>query len=194
MEGKRIKSAWEIALEKADSLGELSDEELAKRQEEEYTPVGQALAKRFLSGLPLREVQQGLASHEGYVGRVVKRAALATLVEVIEPNDCDRALPAVEAIRQLLGEENVGEIADSLARRLRNGCEAQAQIDAGCQESLRHKKEQELKERGIFGSAVSVNVEATAEWREVLRRRARERQEVLLPLKKKLLEVIGKQV
>ena len=48
-----IKSAWEIALEKVDKLGELSPEELKRQKEEKYALIGQALADKYLGGLDL---------------------------------------------------------------------------------------------------------------------------------------------
>ena len=45
MSEDRIKSAWEIALEKAEKLGRLSPEEAKKRLEEKFYPRGKALAE-----------------------------------------------------------------------------------------------------------------------------------------------------
>lgn len=187
MEGKKIKSAWEIALEKAEKLGELSELEMKRRQEEEYVPIGQGLANKYLSGLPLRKLQAGLERHDGEAGRLVKKGALSALIQTIAPQDPDVGLRALEAIRQLLDDAAARHVADDIALRLQDQSENTAQDDAEHREWIRRKEERELRAQGIGGSAVDINVEASAEWREFLRGIERQREEELTPLKERLM-------
>jgi len=48
-----IKSAWELAMEKAERLGKLSPDERSRQKEEEYRSIGQTLVEKYLAGLGL---------------------------------------------------------------------------------------------------------------------------------------------
>ena len=50
MKEEKIKSALEIAMEKVSDLPELTREEIEEQKEKEYGPVGDAVAKKYLSG------------------------------------------------------------------------------------------------------------------------------------------------
>ncbi len=189
MEGNKIKSAWEIALERAEKLGKMSEAEHKKRQEEEYAPVGIGLASKYLSGVPLRELRDALARHKGDVGHIVRRATLIELIRGIDPKDKVRALSAIEAIPQLLNDPRAREIADELVMLLNNQGQTQPNVDAERRDWIRRKVDRRLKEQAISGSAVSFNVAATTEWQEYLREIDLEREEELRPLKEDMLEL-----
>ncbi|MDP2954301.1 MAG: hypothetical protein Q8O76_13420 [Chloroflexota bacterium] len=164
MEDKRIKSAWEIALERADKLGKLTSEEKRKQQEEKYAPVGQALAQRFLSGQSPRDLD--LEKYQGEERGIVVKAALAIFVEALELTDASRALRALEGVRAFSGGgEAVEGIGREIEALLREHKEAQEKERESSQGDLRKRAERQLRERGIGGSAVRPNLQASRVWR-----------------------------
>jgi hypothetical protein len=78
-----IKSAWEIAMERAEKLGKLSPEELKRQREKEYAVIGQALAEKYLGGLDLRQLEVDLDKYEGEKREWVKKMAMVKLAQSI---------------------------------------------------------------------------------------------------------------
>ena len=72
-----MKSAFEKALERAERLGKLSPEEIRKRKEEEYIPVGRALADRYLGHGYVKLLEEEANRYNGEEKDIVRRAALS---------------------------------------------------------------------------------------------------------------------
>lgn len=157
----KIKSALDIAMEKADRLGSFSEEEKQRLKEEELAAAGEALAKRCLGGLPLRDVEAELAGRdEEYRGTIIRHllAGLADAIDITQGGGSDRALAAIEhfsgdreavqGIRALFGEYL-------------------AAVDGashGNLDPMVEGKKRELESKGISGSAVKPATETSPEW------------------------------
>src|SRR4030042_1871474 len=61
---RELKSAFDIALERASKLGGISSDEKQKLQEEKLASIGIALSKRYMSGLPVRDVEIELGEYQ----------------------------------------------------------------------------------------------------------------------------------
>ncbi len=163
MSEPRMKSAREIAMEKADKLGKPSEEELRKMRQETYGPIGQGLARKYLSGLPLRDIQRELSKYAGEEKKVLLESltiALRDSITLDSPADADRVL---EAWRVLNASREIGQsIADIRSlltdyERSKEGREARAAEEAAGDLA------RELEKDGISGSALVVNAGRAAQ-------------------------------
>jgi hypothetical protein len=111
-----MKSAFEKASERAERLGRLSPEEIRERKEEEYTPVGRAMADRYLVHGRVESLEEEVNKCGGDERDIVRRAALSRLVEAIDLGDYGASERAMEGVIALCGEEVSGE----LRRQIKN--------------------------------------------------------------------------
>ena len=104
MEEERIKSAFEIAMERISALPELTAEEIAAQKEKQYRPVGEAIAVRYLNGLiSVEEVASELEKYRDEQKRIVERALISSLCSALliegNPESAARALCGISRIR-----------------------------------------------------------------------------------------------
>jgi hypothetical protein len=158
---QRIKSAFEIAMERVEKLGDLSTEEKQRLRQEELASAGEALAERYLSGLPLRDIDTELAKRNDDDRRVVTRQLVSHLLDKVhfdDPAADDTTLAALEHLAADSGiAQNVKEILQQHG----------AALEKARQESvhtLGKAKLQELERRGISGSAIDPAAETSAAW------------------------------
>ena len=158
---EKIKSALEIALEKAEKLGAPSDEEKQETRREKLAATAEALVRRYLSGLPLQDLEVELAKLPAGDMTAVRRDLKSDLLDAIDlesPGQNDKALAAIQ---QVFGEaETVQSIRDLLQQY------AGAVESARTQNlpALKSAKMEELRQRGISGSAVEPSVETSKAW------------------------------
>ena len=81
---EKIKSALEIALEKAEKLGAPSEEEKLEARREKLTATAEALARRYLNGLPLRDTEVELAKLPAGDTAAVRQHLKSHLLEAID--------------------------------------------------------------------------------------------------------------
>jgi hypothetical protein len=164
MEQKRVKSAWEIAMERAERLGRLSPEELRKQEENEHRPIGEGLADRYLSGLPPRDVEAQLGRYTGAAAEFVRQGLLARLTEAFQWQELQRTRRALQGIREFFPSARMNDIASRLEQLLGEYELEKTQSAAIGQQQLATEAEGILRERGLGGSALRPNLEATATW------------------------------
>jgi hypothetical protein len=161
-DNKELKSAFDIAMERAQRLGGLSAEEKKRLKEGELAEVGDALGKRYLSGLPIRDVELELEKYKED-RPVLIRYFLTFLVDKIsftKPDDVEKIL---EAIRYFSKRPKVIEGIRDIINEYRRVVE---QARQEIQSELGAAKRKELAKKGISGSAVEPALEASPEWLE----------------------------
>jgi len=163
----RIRSSWEIALEKAEKLGRLSPEEAQKKLEEEFYPRGKALAEKYLKGLPRRdlEIELGKFTDEKQKA-IVKRGFLATLAGEISLEEAEKSARALEGISLVGGGSASARTAETIAALIHTYQEAKDNLYKSCQQTVSAGVTEQLKQEGISGSAIQVNVLAAKEWQD----------------------------
>jgi hypothetical protein len=109
-----MKSAFEKALEKADKIGKLSPEEMREREEAEYTPVGRAIAVRFLSHGHKQILKEEVERYSSDENSVVVRAALSRLVEAIDLSSGHPIERSLDGLLTLKGKERIGGTVDRI--------------------------------------------------------------------------------
>jgi hypothetical protein len=79
-----LKSAWEVAQERAKRLGNLSAEEKEQQEREGYGQIGQALAQKWMDASQRLDIAEELSKHEEKGRGVIKKAAIERLAEAVE--------------------------------------------------------------------------------------------------------------
>lgn len=164
---EKVKSALDIALEKAQKLGSLSAEEKQRLKEEELRAVGEALGKRYLDGLPFRDVAIELKRYKDEDRHVVARYLLSFLWSMVDISDIETAESALAAIQYFSGDSDAVEGIRNLFREYQRAKEEAWREN---QSALEAAKRNQLRLKGISGSAVDPGVETCPEWLEIQRR------------------------
>ena len=167
---EEIKSSFELAMEKLAKLPRLSEQEFREQQEAEYRPKGEGLANRYLAG----EVTEAWLAEELHKapapqGEIIRRGYLSLLCRSIPPYDPEAARKALLGIRVLLGE---GALADTF-ERLSRLAQEYAQRREHVLDSARKAELSRLRDLGVSGSAVRVDLRDSQAWavvEEALRR------------------------
>lgn len=160
-ENEKIKSALEIALEKARRLGALSEEERRRLRDEELVAAGEALAKRYLNGLPLRDTELDLGRHREEDRQIISRNLLSLLVDKIDMEHIAGADRILAAIQHLSGHSGVVQSMRDLLQEYESAMEKAWREKRS---ALEGAKRNELELKGISGSAVDLGIETSPEW------------------------------
>lgn len=159
--GNEIKSALEIAMEKADRIGSLSREEHKRLHEEKLASIGKTLAKQYLSGVPLRDIELELNKKDKGDLSTVTSYLVSGLVETLDikvSDALDKILYAVQHFTQdIKVSQKVTELYGDYQVAVQKVREEQGN-------KLCASKRRELERIGITGSAVEPSFESTAEW------------------------------
>ena len=162
MSGK-IKSTIELAMEKAAKLPRLTEEEIRQQQEKEYGPRGRAIAGRFLAGdLEEEDLDAELSRYQGEPGEIVRGAFLASLCQAIDLEDTRATARGLEGIKALVRDDPLEETFRRLGEVLRDYQERRQREFAEAEQA----EAVTLRELGVSGSAIRLNMEQSQRWRE----------------------------
>jgi hypothetical protein len=163
---KQIKSSIELAMEKMAKLPKLTKDEIRERQEKEYAPQGQALARDLLTGvLAETRLEAELFKHEDERGRIVRKAFSASLCQAINLEDAETTAKVCNAIKLLVHDDYLEEAArhlDGLDGMLRD-YERQKQQELAAIEEAEGACVRDL---GVSGSAIRLNPRENERWRQ----------------------------
>jgi hypothetical protein len=157
----KIKSALEIALEKVQRLGALSEEEKQRLKNEEIAAFGKALAERYLSGLTLRDIKVELAERAEEDQRTITHHLLQSLLDRIDILHTGADDKIIAAIQLLSGDTGIEQSLKDLIQEYQGSIENARQEN---QRKLEAAKRSELESKGISGSAVQPAFETSSEW------------------------------
>jgi len=160
-ENDRIKSALEIALEKAQKLGGLSEDEKQRQKDEELMTAAEALVKRYLNGLPLKDIDLEMAKHKEEERSVVGNHVLSRLLNRIYINQDATNEKLLAAIEHILPKSELTRNIGDLLREYRTAVDKARQDNLG---KLEADKRSELEQKGISGSALEPAIETSSEW------------------------------
>ncbi|MGA2670129.1 MAG: hypothetical protein ABSF21_01735 [Dehalococcoidia bacterium] len=157
-----LKSAWEIAQERANRLGKLSAEEKEQQERQGYRQIGQALAQKWLDSSRQLDITAELNKHEEKERDVIKQSVIEHLVEAIE----------FTTTRGINSVKRVVEAISSLKPELQPKAEAIGQLVQeyeGAEQKIRQELESNYRETlhqlRISGTAVdSINTEDNHQW------------------------------
>ena len=158
MEEERIKSAFELAMERISGLPELTPEEIAAQKEKEFGPIGTTLAVKYMSGaISGSELPIELNRHPQDRRKIIRRALISALCrEMLLDGARETAMKALQGIEQIAPEKR-----DSLAKAEKDYLEVVGEFEAARKERLSRFEAsaiERMKDLGISGSAVLPNM------------------------------------
>ncbi len=157
-----LKSAWEVAQERANRLGKLSAEEKELRQKQGYRQIGQALAQKWMDSPQRLDVTAELGKYEEGDRDVIKRALIEHLLETIGFEDTqavDNAKRVTQAITSLRPElqpraEEMGQLVQEYGL-----------AEQKMRQELEGSYRTTLHQLRISGTAVgAINIETNQQW------------------------------
>jgi hypothetical protein len=157
-----LKSAWEIAQERANRLGKLSAEEKEQQERQGYRQLGQALAQKWLDSSQRLDMTAELSKHEEKERSIIKQAIIEHLVEAIEftPTQGINNVKRVIAVISSLGPE-LQLKAEEIGQLVQEYEEAEQEI----RQELESNYRETLHQLRISGTAISsINIEADHQW------------------------------
>jgi len=146
-----IKSAWELAMEKVEGLGKLSPEEVRRQKEAKCAPIGQALAKRYLGGLGLWQLEVELDKYQGDDRSLVEAAFVSELVSAIDLEDTGSLQGIMDAVRLVKQDKAAVDSVDGEIRALLGDYQA---VESEQRGELEERGRQLLQVLGISGSSI----------------------------------------
>jgi len=157
-----LKSAWEVAQERADRLGKLSAEEKEQQERQRYRQVGQVLAQKWMDGSQRLDMTAELSKHEEKGREIIKKAVIEHLIEAIgfaDTQAIDSAKKVIEAISSLKPE--LQPKAEEMGQLLQEYEGAEQKI----RQELESNYRETLHQLRISGTAVdAINIEDNPQW------------------------------
>jgi len=157
-----MKSAWELAQERANRLGKLSARETEEQERKTYRQIGQALAQRLMDGSQGLDVTTELSKYPEKGREAIERALIEHLVEAIEltaGRGVGRAKEIIKAIGSL--DPELQPRAEEVGQLIQEYQLAEQKI----RQELEGNTRETLHQLRISGTAVgAVNMEDNPQW------------------------------
>jgi hypothetical protein len=159
-----LRSAWEIAQEKANRLGKLSAEEKEQQDRQKYRQIGQMLVQKWLNDPQQLDIIAELNKHEEKERAIIKQAVIEHLAEAIElttPQGTNSAKKVIDVLSSLKPElQTKAEEISQLVREYE-------EVEQKARRELESSYRETLHKLRISGSAVdSINIEADPKWQD----------------------------
>jgi len=186
-----IKSAWEIAMEKAEKLEKLPPEELRRQKEEKYASIGQVLVDKYLGGLDLWQLDVELDKYSGKEKDILRKMVTSKLVQSIDLESHEGLAKIMEGISYLKQVEDITKIGEKLDQLFQE----YKQVEQRKNEEMGKSTMDILHRLRISGSAIGgMNPKAIGEWQQESDRLAQPYRERLEPLKQRLLDLPSRKI
>ena len=157
-----LRSAWEIAQEKAEKLGILSPEEQRQQKEQQCCLTGTALAQKYLDAPEWQALITELQKYPEEEQDSIRGAIISHLAETMDLRNTGRLERAVEILASL--ESRSQPITEQITELI----EEFHQAEKKTRQEIEHEGRETLHQMRISGTAVgSINIEAREEWREL---------------------------
>jgi len=157
-----LKSAWEIAQEKANRLGKLSAEEKEQQDRQRYRQIGQVLAQKWLDSSQRLDMSAELNKHGEKEREIIKQSVIERLAEAIEfttTQGINSVKKVIEAISSLGPElqPRAGEIGQLFQEYEEAEQKIRQELESDYRETLHQLR--------ISGTAVdTINIETDHKW------------------------------
>jgi hypothetical protein len=157
-----LKSAWEVAQERANRLGKLSAQEKEQQERQRYRQIGQALAQKWLDSSQGLDIAAELSNQEEGGREIIREAIIEHLVEAVEfttARGLNTAKKVIETIGSLKPE--LLPRAEELGQLVQEYELAEQKIGQELESHYRHT----LHQLRISGTAVdAINIEDNPQW------------------------------
>jgi hypothetical protein len=157
-----LKSAREVAQERANRLGNLSAEEKEQQERQGYDEVGQALAQKWMDGSQRLDMTAELGKHEEKAREIIRKALIERLVETIEltttqgRKNVRRAVEGISSLRPELQPraEEMGQLVQEYELS-----------EQKIRQELESRYRETLHQLRISGTAVdAINIQDNDQW------------------------------
>jgi len=174
-----LKSAWEVAQEKANKLGKLSPQEIQQQRKQECWQIGSAIAQKYLNDIEPPNLAAELNNYPTEERDLIKPAILNHLVQAmgleswsgISPNPTKYdnrsggVYPRLEKVIQ--GIAIIDPNLQSIIERIRELDQEYAQAVRKTRQTVENRGRETLHQLRLSGTAVGgINIEATQEWQQ----------------------------
>lgn len=159
-----LKSALDIAMEKAQRMGSLSSDEVQNIKYEKLVATGESLAKRYLGGFPLRDIEIELKKRDEHAQVAITSYLVSNLANVLDIRHIDQLDKILYAIQHFIGDTDVSQRITDLFGEYAIAIQ-KARDEHG--DRLGAIKMLELEKLGISGSAVQPAFESSLEWLDI---------------------------
>jgi urease gamma subunit len=178
-----IKSAWEIAQEKASKLGELSPEEREGQRQDKCRLIGESLAEKYFSHHDISFLEDELRKHSAQDKDLISQTAIRRLIQGLDLRYPTELAEISQGILTLAHSATTTKTLDEIKALFQEYAEAE---DKERQEIEKTGREM-LHQLRISGAAVSrLNIRAKEEWQKKLDQTAKPFDERLNYLKQEL--------
>ncbi len=175
-----LKSAWEIAQEKARKLGELSAEEQRQQVEERCHQIARAIIQRHFDQEGL-DIATEIDNYPEGEKELIKPAILSYLTQDIDLRSHHRLERIAQGITKI--EPGLQPITEQIVEL----AQEYAQAERKARQGIENKSRETLHQLRISGTAVGdINPEAKADWQETWHKFAQPFEQSLNNLKKGL--------
>jgi hypothetical protein len=164
----KIKSAFELAMEKTKGLGELSQEELEELRKKERVAVGERLAQKYLEQTPYRsrELRADIDKCGEEARKTATQAFLRYMSQAVALENYQRPL---QGILDISGDRETEQVCREIEELCHQYQRVRREMSSKFQERLIVAKMKELDGVHISGSAIKMlDVESSPEWQEEL--------------------------
>ncbi len=188
-EEERIKSAFEIAMERIAGLPRLTPEEIAAQKQREFRPIGEALAQKYLGGLiSSDDLPFELEKYQGEQRQIVRRSLVESLCRSLGPDEPVAALAALAGMKSLAkGKAGFFEQAEEDLRQMIGQFEREKGEKA---REFAVVAKRRLESFGISGSAVRPNLDQDENYQRELARIRQTYEPKVADLKNRLVREI----
>jgi len=180
---EEIKSAWEIAQEKAGKLGNLSSEEREKQRESRCRLIGESLAEKYLAQGDTRYLQLELGKHDDMDKELIIQAAVERLTKGINLRNrlmSDKLFQGIIMITHGKTAETISEMKALVQEYKEAEDKTNQEIDRNGREILHQLR--------ISGTAIGqTNYLAKTDWQEKMKQLDQPFEENLNKLKQEVL-------
>jgi hypothetical protein len=157
-----LKSAWEIAQEKADRLGKLSAEEKEQQERQRYRQIGQALAQKWLDGSQPPNITDELNKYGEKEWETIKQALIEHLAEVIELTTT-QSIASTKKVIEALG--SLGPELQTKAEEINQLVQEYEVAEQKIRQELESGYRETLHKLRISGTAIdAINIEISPKW------------------------------
>ena len=162
----KLKSAWEIAQEKADRLGKLSLAEMQRQREQECRQIGRAIAQRYLDNPETLSLAIELNKYQEKKD-LVRQATLTHLTQAIDLRFLTSFGMTSKAEKIIQGIAAIEPKSESIIERIRGLAQEYEQLADKTRRAIEIKCRETLHQLRISGTAVgNINIEATPQWQQ----------------------------
>jgi hypothetical protein len=182
-----IKSAWEIAQEKASKLGELSAEEREEQRQNRCRLIGESMAEKYLSHYDISSLEDELNKHSSQDRSLISQAVVSCLIQGIDLRYSTALHEISKGILTLVNFPEAIKTLDEIKELFRECAKAEDKERREIEKTGREM----LHQMRVSGTAVGrLNIGTKEEWQKKLDQTAQPFDERLNYLKKELSSAI----